>query len=96
MAESYSSRNDPISGSTATKMQQMRAGAEERTTDYQAEIEKLRSDMTKLAESVGGTVKNAVQPMARDLEATVARNPTASVAIAAGVGLLLGLIMSRK
>ncbi len=94
MAEPYS-RNDPVTGS-ATRMHQMRAGDEERAADYQAEIEKLRSDMTKLAETVGNSVKNTVRPMARDLEATVARNPTVSVAIAAGVGLLLGLMMSRK
>lgn len=64
--------------------------------DYQAEIEKLRSDMTRLAQSIGGTVRDTMKPMTRDLEAAVVRNPTASVAIAAGVGLVLGFLMSRK
>ena len=64
--------------------------------DYQQELDRLRSDLGKLAETVGGTVRNKVEPMTRELEAAVTRNPTASVAIAAGVGLLLGLIMSRR
>lgn len=97
MAESYS-RNDPIAGSASDDMhRKVRVGAgEDRTAEYQAEIERLRSDMTKLAETVGGSVKSTLQPMARELEAAVARNPTMSVAIAAGAGLLLGLMMSRR
>lgn len=98
MAESYS-RNDPLTGSASNTMhRKVRVGeaGEDRTADYQAEIEKLRTDITKLAESVGGSVRSTVQPMARELEAAVARNPTASVAIAAGAGLLLGLIMARR
>ena len=69
---------------------------DQHTSDYQAEIDKLRSDMTRLAQSIGGTVRDTMKPMTRDLEAAVVRNPTASVAIAAGVGLVLGLLMSRK
>ena len=94
MADPYS-RNDPVTGTT--RVQKMQVNEEDnRSADYQAEIEKLRADMGKLAESVSGSVKSTVQPMARELEATVARNPTVSVAIAAGVGLLLGVMMSRK
>jgi ElaB/YqjD/DUF883 family membrane-anchored ribosome-binding protein len=67
--------------------------------DYTVELEKLRKDLTRLAESVGGAVQGAVQervqPMAREFEATIARNPTTSVLVAAGVGLLLGMIVSR-
>lgn len=99
MAESYPSNDPTVGGASGNTMQRkVRVGESEheRAADYQAEIEKLRTEVTKLAESVGGTVKRTVQPMTRELEATVARNPTVSVAIAAGVGLLLGLMMSRK
>lgn len=64
--------------------------------DYQAEIEKIRSEMAHLADAVTGTVKTTMKPVARELEATVSRNPTASVLIAAGIGLVLGVMMSRS
>jgi len=64
--------------------------------DYQIEIEKLREDMARLAQVVSGSVRDSVRPLARELEATVVRNPTASIAIAAGAGLLLGFLLSRK
>ncbi len=66
------------------------------TPDYQAEIEKMRSEMSHLADAVAGTVKTTMKPVARELEATVSRNPTASVLIAAGIGLVLGVMMSRS
>lgn len=69
---------------------------EDRTADYQAEIDKLKADMAKLAQAVSGSVRDTMKPMARELEATVARHPTASVALAAGLGLVLGFLMSRK
>jgi ElaB/YqjD/DUF883 family membrane-anchored ribosome-binding protein len=76
-----------------------REGEQPSSPDYAAELEKLRKDLARLAETVGGAVQGAVQdrvqPIAREFEATVARNPTTSVLIAAGVGLLLGMIMSR-
>ncbi|MCL4764846.1 MAG: DUF883 family protein [Hyphomicrobiaceae bacterium] len=98
MAEPYS-RNDPATASSSAAVHRtvrVTETGDEHTTDYQAEIERLRSDMARLAESVGGSVRSTVRPMARELEATVARNPTTSIAIAAGVGLLLGLMMSRR
>lgn len=67
-----------------------------RAAEYQAEIERLKADMARLAQSVGGSVRDSVRPMARELEATVARHPTASVAVAAGLGLVLGFFMTRK
>jgi ElaB/YqjD/DUF883 family membrane-anchored ribosome-binding protein len=74
-------------------------GQQQASPDYTAELEKLRKDLARLAESVGGAVYEAaqerVQPMAREFEATVARNPTTAVLIAAGIGLLLGMMMSR-
>lgn len=97
MAESYS-KTDPMPGPSTTMPRRVSVGdgVEDRTAEYQAEIEKLRSEMTKLAETVGSSVRKTVQPVARELEATVVRNPTLSVAIAAGAGLILGLMMARK
>ena len=97
MAESYS-RTDPMTGASTTMPRRAGSGGagEDRTSHYQAEIDRLRSDMSKLAETVGGSLRSTVQPVARELEAAVVRNPTASVAIAAGAGLILGLIMARK
>ncbi len=92
-------RNDPAADPGTTSHRTVRIGEaqdDEHAQDYQAEIEKLRSDMTRLAQSVSGTVRERMKPVARDLEAAVVRNPTASVAIAAGVGLVLGFLMSRK
>jgi ElaB/YqjD/DUF883 family membrane-anchored ribosome-binding protein len=70
--------------------------ASDEAPDYQAEIEKVKAEMTKLAETVAGSVQNTMKPVARELEATVTRNPTASVLIAAGIGLVLGIMMSRS
>jgi len=64
--------------------------------DYQAEIEKVRAEMARLAESVGGSLQNTMKPIARELEASVTRNPTSAVLIAAGVGLVLGVLMPKK
>ncbi len=66
------------------------------TIDYQAEIDKVRAEMARLAESVGGSLQSTMKPIARELEASVTRNPTSAVLIAAGVGLVLGVMMSRR
>ena len=66
----------------------------------------LRDDIASLAQSVKrlaaeqiGTSVEDVQDKAMekvgDLEATIRRNPTQSALIAAGVGFVLGLILSR-
>jgi ElaB/YqjD/DUF883 family membrane-anchored ribosome-binding protein len=64
--------------------------------DYNAEITHIRAELAKLSDAVGGSVKGVMAPMTRQLETAVARNPTTSVLIAAGVGLLLGLISLRR
>ncbi|HEX7075973.1 MAG TPA: DUF883 C-terminal domain-containing protein [Hyphomicrobiaceae bacterium] len=98
MADPFT-RNDPTAIPGASPQRTAEAGESlgvKDTADYQAEIEKLRSDMTRLAQSIGGTISDSMKPITRDLEAAVARNPTVSVAIAAGVGLVLGFLMSRR
>ncbi len=66
-----------------------------RPGDYNQEISAIRDELSKLSEAVGGTMKSAVAPMTRQLEAAVVRNPTTSLLIAAGIGLLFGLMRSR-
>ncbi len=98
MADPFT-RNEPTVTPGASPQRSAEAGDSlgvKATADYQAEIDKLRSDMTRLAQAIGGTVRDSMKPISRDLEAVVARNPTASVAVAAGVGLVLGFLMSRR
>lgn len=95
MADPFARTDPAATGSSATTVRVSGQG-HEHEIDYQAELEKLRADMSKLAQTVSGSVRQKMQPVARELESAIARNPTASVAIAAGVGLLLGFMMSRR
>jgi ElaB/YqjD/DUF883 family membrane-anchored ribosome-binding protein len=93
MSYSSSSHNtDPSSRSAAS--------------DVTDNVAALRDDIASLAQSVKrlaaeqiGTSVEDVQDKAMekvgDLEATIRRNPTQSALIAAGVGFVLGLILSR-
>ena len=92
MAEKWQESRSPNAGTSGRASGEN--GAD--TIDYQAEIEKVRAEMARLAETVGGSLQNTMKPVARELEATVIRNPTSAVLIAAGVGLVLGVMMSRK
>jgi ElaB/YqjD/DUF883 family membrane-anchored ribosome-binding protein len=70
--------------------------------DYDA----LRADLSKLSQSVkayagenlgnaASDAQHAVQEQLGGLEAMVRKNPVQSALIAAGVGLVVGLIMTR-
>lgn len=74
--------------------------------DVSDNVGALREDVAKLAESVKrlaaeqfGTSVEDVQEKAKekvgDLETTIRRHPTQSALIAAGIGLVVGLIVSR-
>lgn len=63
--------------------------------DYEQELAKLRQELARLGDVVSGSLQNTVRPMARELEGIIVRNPTTSVAVAAGAGLLLGIMMKR-
>ena len=93
MAETHAWKEPAETGMTGTT--RGAEGSRATATDVRAEIAKMRSDVTRLAEAVGGTVQTTVKPMTRELEATVVRHPTMSVVVAAGVGLVLGMLMSR-
>lgn len=98
MADPFIRDREPATSGTGATHRSVRVSEtmDERAAEYQAEIERLKADMAKLAQSVGGSVRDSVRPMARELEAAVVRHPTASVAIAAGLGLALGFLMTRK
>ncbi len=77
--------------------------ASERVTD---DVGKLRNDISNLADSVRqlasekvGTTAGDVQVKAQEklgeLESMIRRNPSQSALIAAGVGFVVGLILSR-
>ncbi len=66
----------------------------------------LRADLSKLSQSVktyagenlgnaASDAQHAVQEQLGGLEAVVRKNPVQSALIAAGVGLVIGLIMTR-
>jgi ElaB/YqjD/DUF883 family membrane-anchored ribosome-binding protein len=48
-----------------------------------------------MGSKVAGSVQESMRPFTQELEARVARNPTGSVLIAAGVGLVLGMWLGR-
>jgi len=59
----------------------------------------LRTDIANLAESVKRLATEQVQDKAKetlgDIEAAIRRNPTQGALIAAGVGFVVGLILTR-
>ena len=70
------------------------------------DVDALRSDIANLASSVsklanetfGGAVGNAqatAEAKLGDLESAIRKNPTQSAAIAAGLGFVLGLLLTR-
>ena len=78
-------------------------GAGARVSD---DVSKLKNDIANLADSVRnlagekvGTTAEEVQATAKEklgeLEAMVRKNPTQSALVAAGVGFLIGLILTR-
>jgi len=70
--------------------------------DFEAQIEKLKKDVA----AVAGTVSEATSQQLHDvkeqadaavgnLESRVRKDPMTSIAIAAGIGLLVGALISR-
>ena len=72
------------------------------TEDLSAQIEAIRADMQNLTSTVsriGGTQMDRAQEKAmetkQDAEDAIKRNPLQAIAIAAGLGLLLGILTRR-
>ena len=93
---SYETKPGPTSGAAYS-------GAGERVSD---DVAKLKTDISNLADSVRklasekvGTTAEDVQVKAQEklgeLESLVHKNPTQSALIAAGVGFVIGLILTR-
>lgn len=65
------------------------------TSDYSAEVDQMRQELGRLSDKVAKSVRGAAGPLGQQFENTVAKNPTAAVLIAAGVGLIVGLMNRR-
>jgi len=86
--------------------QATRPGASGASQNVRDDIDSLRSDIASLANSVGrlasdrlGTVASDAQDAAQqrlgDVEQAIRRNPTQSALLAAGIGFVVGLILTR-
>jgi len=73
------------SAQTGERIQEVRARAEQSLRQAQARLNELEQEALKRA-----------QEMAQATEGYVRENPWQSLGIAAGVGLLLGLLISRR
>lgn len=79
-----------------------KTASNESTEELRAQIETLKADLSNLTETVRkeaargveGAKEQAAEKI-EDLEAQIRRNPVQATAIAAGVGFLLGAILSR-
>lgn len=87
-------------------MAQPQYRSDDRTTDAPVTVDTLKSDIASLASTVQklageqlGTAAEQVQDQAaqkvNDLEAAIRRNPTQAAVVAAGVGFLIGLVLTR-
>jgi uncharacterized protein YjbJ (UPF0337 family) len=69
--------------------------AEGHANRMEGELRKGLGDLKDMGSKVAGSVQESMRPMTRELEARISRNPTGSVLIAAGAGLLLGMLLGR-
>jgi ElaB/YqjD/DUF883 family membrane-anchored ribosome-binding protein len=76
---------------TEQLMAQLRAVAREAEELLQATADQTGEQIEELRERATASLAAA-----REIDAQVRKNPWAAVAIAAGVGLLLGLLLARK
>ena len=76
------------------------------STGSQDTVETLKADISKLTEtvktlaseqlgSVAGSVQDKAASTVTDLEVAIRNNPTQAAAVAAGVGFLIGLVLTR-
>ncbi len=79
-----------------------RPGSAAGNEELRDQLETLKSDLADLAETVRGQAKRGfsdaqdrASEKMEDLEAQIRKNPLQSTAIAAGIGFLLGAILSR-
>lgn len=76
------------------------------SSDQADTVETLKADISKLTETVktlageqfgavAGTVQDKAASTVTDVELAIRKNPTQAAAIAAGVGFLIGLMLTR-
>jgi ElaB/YqjD/DUF883 family membrane-anchored ribosome-binding protein len=67
--------------------------------DLKSELSQLASTVQKLAADQFGEAAEAAQQQAAnkvsDLEVAIRKNPTQAAAVAAGIGFLIGLVLTR-
>ncbi|CAN1725144.1 ElaB protein [Hyphomicrobium sp. 1Nfss2.1] len=92
--------------SSANRTGESNPGARQAASDVGDNVQALREDIASLAESVkrlaseqlGSSVED-LQDKAKekvsDVEAAIRRNPSQAALIAAGIGFVFGLILSR-
>ena len=91
MAETQKWKEAAGTGTAGSTSSNVRFGEQ----DLNRDLEQLKADVSRLADSLSGAVQSTVRPYTREFEAQVARNPTMAVMIAAGVGLVLGMLAAR-
>jgi ElaB/YqjD/DUF883 family membrane-anchored ribosome-binding protein len=79
-----------------------RPGSAAGNDELRDQLDTLKTDFADLAETVRGQAKRGLSEAQdragekmEDIEAQIRRNPIQATAIAAGIGFLLGAIMSR-
>jgi ElaB/YqjD/DUF883 family membrane-anchored ribosome-binding protein len=70
-------------------------GSSSAATDVSTELTALRADVAGLAESVKRLVAEAPDLAMESLETSIRRNPLQATLIAAGIGFVLSLILTR-
>ena len=92
--------------SSANRTGESNAGARQAASDVGDNVQALREDIASLAESVkrlaaeqfGSSVEDMqgkAKEKVSDVEAAIRRNPSQAALIAAGIGFVFGLILSR-
>ena len=87
-------------------MAQLQRSTDDRATNEPVTVDTLKSDISNLASTVqklasdqfgstAGQVQDQAAQKVNDLEAAIRRNPTQAAAVAAGVGFLIGLVLTR-
>lgn len=70
-------------------------GGSSNVTDVSTELTALRADLTGLAESVKRLAVEAPDLAKQSLETSIRRNPLQATLIAASIGFVLAIIISR-
>jgi uncharacterized protein YjbJ (UPF0337 family) len=69
--------------------------AEGHADRIEGEVRKSVGDLKEMGSRVASSVQETMRPLTKELENRIARNPTGSVLVAAGLGLLLGVLLGR-